>query len=89
MADDQTRRRQADVSAPRGQSRTLSLVEAMTNVIVGFAVALLTQMALFPLVGLRLPVEKHLAIGLAFTAVSLARSYLLRRLFERLGGGGA
>lgn len=71
------------------QTRLLSLVEAVANVAIGFGVALLTQMAVFPLVGIRIPVERHLVIGLAFTAVSLARSYLLRRFFERLGRGGA
>ena len=71
------------------QTRLLSLVEAVANVAIGFGVALLTQMAVFPLVGIRIPVERHLVIGLAFTAVSLARSYLLRRFFERLARRGA
>lgn len=71
-----------------GQSRKASLVEAAANVAIGLGVALLTQMVVFPLVGIRLPVDRHLVIGLAFTAVSLARSYLLRRLFEQLGRRG-
>ena len=86
---DRMRRHLAGSPDPQAQSRAMSLVEAGTNVAIGFGVALLTQMAVFPLVGIRLPVERHLVIGLAFTAVSLARSYLLRRLFERLGRGGA
>jgi hypothetical protein len=32
----------------RAQSRRMSLVEAVTNVVVGFAVALLTQIIVFP-----------------------------------------
>ena len=34
------------------QSRLMSLVEAITNVLLGFGVALLTQIIVFPLFGL-------------------------------------
>jgi hypothetical protein len=66
------------------QSRTMSLVEAATNVIVGYVLAILTQLAVFPLFGLEAALGEHLAIGMAFVGVSLARGYLLRRVFERL-----
>ena len=36
--------------------------------------------------GLEAAFGEHLAIGAVFVMVSLARSYLLRRLFERLRG---
>ena len=66
------------------QSRTMSLIEATTNVIVGYILAIATQMAVFPVFGIEAALREHLAIGLAFVAVSLARGYLLRRLFEAL-----
>lgn len=66
------------------QSRTMSLVEAVTNVLVGYGVAVATQMLVFPLFGLNATLQENLAIGLIFTAVSLVRSYLLRRAFEAL-----
>jgi len=66
------------------QSRLMSATEAVANVIVGYGLAVLTQLAIFPLFGLPARVSDALAMGLAFTAVSLARSYLLRRLFERM-----
>lgn len=69
------------------QSRTMSLVEAVTNVVVGYGLAMLTQIIVFPWFGLEAALGEHLAIGLAFVAVSLARSYLLRRLFEQLRFG--
>ena len=68
------------------QSRLMSLVEAIANVTVGFGVAVLTQMLVFPLFGLRTTVRENLAIGLIFTVVSLARSYALRRAFEAMRG---
>ena len=68
------------------QSRLMSLVEAIANVTVGFGVAVLTQMLVFPLFGLRTTVPENLAISLIFTVVSLARSYALRRTFEAMRG---
>ena len=68
------------------QSRLMSLVEAIANVTVGYAVAVLTQMLVFPLFGLRTTVRENLAIGVVFTVVSLARSYALRRTFEAMRG---
>ena len=56
------------------------------NVAVGFGVAVLTQMLVFPLFGLRATVRENLAIGVIFTVVSLARSYALRRTFVAMRG---
>ena len=65
------------------QSRRMSLVEAATNVIVGYALAVGMQIVVFPVFGIRIALGDQLAIALAFTAVSLIRGYVLRRLFER------
>jgi hypothetical protein len=65
------------------QSRRLSLLEALTNVVVGYALAVLTQMIVFPWFGLTASMQDNLAIGAAFVGVSLIRSYALRRVFER------
>ena len=66
------------------QSRLMSLVESLANVLVGYVVAVATQMAVFPLFGLAVTVSENLLIGLIFTAVSIVRSYALRRGFEAL-----
>jgi hypothetical protein len=66
------------------QSRRMSLVEAITNVLLGFGVALLTQIIVFPLFGLEVTLGKNLAIGGLFTLASIARSYALRRVFEAI-----
>jgi hypothetical protein len=64
------------------QSRALSLVEAVTNVVVGYAIAVLAQIVVLPHFGVRLSLGENLLLGMVFTVVSLVRSYLLRRLFE-------
>jgi hypothetical protein len=64
------------------QSRTMSLVEAATNIVVGYVLAIATQIVVFPWFGIATGLAEHLTIGLAFVGVSLVRGYALRRLFE-------
>ncbi|MBW7860852.1 MAG: hypothetical protein H3C33_07090 [Rhodocyclaceae bacterium] len=66
------------------QSRLMSLAESATNVVIGYMLAIATQIAMFPFFGIEIGLGQNLAIGLAFTGVSLARGYLLRRMFERM-----
>ena len=65
------------------QSRRLSLIEAVTNVAVGYVLAVFTQILVFPWFGIHPSLGENLAIGSVFTGISLLRSYALRRLFER------
>ena len=66
------------------QSLRMSLIEAITNVAVGYALAVATQIVAFPWFSLKTDLGDHLALGALFTIISLLRSYALRRLFERL-----
>ena len=66
------------------QSRLMSLVEAVANVVVGYGVAVLTQTLAFPLFGIEASLAQNLGIGAMFTGVSLVRSFVLRRAFEAL-----
>jgi len=66
------------------QSRAMSLVEAVANVAVGYGIAVMTQILIFPIFGLHTTLAQNLKMGAVFTVVSIARSYVLRRLFERL-----
>jgi P27 family predicted phage terminase small subunit len=60
----------------------MSLAEAVTNVAVGFLLAFLVQGLIYPPLGIRTTPQDELLIALIFTAVSLLRSYLVRRAFE-------
>jgi NhaP-type Na+/H+ and K+/H+ antiporter len=66
------------------QTRFWSLVESVANVLIGFGVALLAQVIIFPWFGIYVGPSEHVLIGVAFTVVSLVRSYVLRRVFNRL-----
>ena len=62
----------------------MSLVESIANVIVGYVLAILTQIVVFPWFGIKTGFTEHLTIGLTFVGVSLLRGYLLRRMFEAI-----
>jgi hypothetical protein len=66
------------------QSRVMSFVESVVNVIVGYGVAVVTQILIFPVFGLHTTLSQNLKIGALFTIVSLCRSFALRRLFEAI-----
>ena len=66
------------------QSRLMSLVESVANVIVGYGVAVVTQILIFPIFGLHTTLAQNLKMGAIFTIVSIARSFALRRVFEEI-----
>ncbi|WP_290872042.1 hypothetical protein [Aquabacterium sp.] len=66
------------------QSRSRSLTEAAANTAIGYLVAVCAQAVILPAFGIAASAGQHFGIAAAFTAVSLARSYALRRLFNGL-----
>ena len=66
------------------QSKRQSLIESFVNVAIGYGVALMSQILIFPLFGIHIPLASNLAIGAIFTVISVARSYAVRRVFNRL-----
>ncbi len=64
------------------QSCRMSLIEAITNVAVGYMLAVATQIIVFPWFSLHPSIGQSLALGGVFIGISLLRSYALRRLFE-------
>lgn len=62
----------------------MSLLESLTNVAVGYGVAVTVQIAVFPLFGLEVSLSDNLVIGVIFTGISILRSYTLRRIFEEI-----
>lgn len=65
------------------QTRTQSLIESITNILIGYIVAVLSQVAIFPLFGINVPLSDNLLIGAYFTVISLIRSYAVRRYFNK------
>ena len=66
------------------QSRGMSAVEALTNIVVGFGINVVGQIIVFKFYGIPLSPQASAIISVAFTGCSLARSYILRRIFEAI-----
>ncbi len=60
------------------------MAESLTNVAVGYGVAVSAQIMVFPLFGLDVALVDNLAIGAIFTGISIVRSFTLRRVFEEI-----
>lgn len=69
----------------RGQSRSASVLEALTGTVVGFLLAIWVQRLLFPALGHDLALAENALVAAVFTVLSLTRSYALRRLFNAIG----
>ena len=66
------------------QTKTGSFVEAWANIAIGFAINWTANMLILPLFGFTtLTAAKAFGIGIAFTLISLARQYVLRRWFNQ------
>lgn len=64
------------------QTRLGSLIEAVINVIIGFAINFIANMLIFPLFGFHITPGANLALGLIYTVISVVRSYCVRRWFN-------
>jgi hypothetical protein len=68
------------------QTRLGSLIESLVNIFIGFWINFFANLAILPAFGfVGLTMEVNFYIGLAYTVVSVIRSYVIRRWFnERL-----
>lgn len=66
------------------QTRTQSLIEASLNIAIGFAINLVANLLVLPIFGLHPTIGDAFGMGLIFTVISIVRSYVLRRVFNRL-----
>ena len=64
------------------QTRIESLLESAINIVIGYVVALISQLIIFPLFGINVSLSTNLIIGFWFTLISLIRSYVIRRWFN-------
>lgn len=72
----------------RGQSQRISMAETACGTAIGYAVAVATQIVVLPWFGFRPEFGDNLRIAAVFTAVSLVRGYVVRRVFNWVGGRG-
>ena len=64
------------------QTKLGSLYEALLNVAIGFSINFMANLAILPLFGFNVTLAQNLGIGMIFTAISIIRSYAIRRWFN-------
>tara|TARA_R110002012_G_scaffold220577_4_gene392211 strand:+ start:104 stop:316 length:213 start_codon:yes stop_codon:yes gene_type:complete len=60
-----------------------SWMEIGANTIVGFSLSVGIQMIIYPLMDIPVTIGENISITLIFMAVGIARSFLIRRVFNR------
>lgn len=68
------------------QTKKQSLFESLLNILIGYSVAVASQVLIFPWFDIHIPLSDNLLIGFYFTIISLLRSYLIRRFFNKKHG---
>lgn len=58
-------------------------MESATNIVIGLVISTIANWLILPAVlGVSMTLGQNVLIGLAFTAISLVRSYVIRRAFN-------
>ena len=64
------------------QTKIVSLIESIVNIIIGFSINFFGNIFILPLFGFNVTNSQAFEIGLIFTTISLLRIYLIRRFFN-------
>lgn len=60
----------------------MSLMEALVNNAIAFVISIVANQLVLPLFGLTVSLAQSIGITIAFTAISIVRGYVVRRVFE-------
>ena len=66
------------------QTKLQIFIESLTNISIWYITALISQLLIFPLFDINVSIQDNLIIWLYFTIISLIRSYLIRRYFNKI-----
>ncbi|MNC10600.1 hypothetical protein D3C75_582550 [compost metagenome] len=66
------------------QSKKLSLIESVVNVVSSFLMGVITQIIVFPLYGFEASVMANISLTLIFSLTGFIRSYTVRRIFNSI-----
>ena len=66
------------------QSKKHSLIESVTNVVVGLVISFLIQLIIYPALNIKVSINQNLFITMVFFLASFFRGYVIRRIFNNL-----
>lgn len=64
------------------QSRKGSLIEALTNIAIGYGINFAANLLILPRFGYHVTVHDTFWIGIWFTGISITRTYVIRRAYN-------
>jgi hypothetical protein len=65
------------------QTKLHSIIESITQTLIGLLTSILIQVILYPLLNIPVTFKQNLIITGVFFAVSIVRGYIIRRLFNK------
>lgn len=65
------------------QTRKKSVIEILVNQAIGYVFSFLSALIIFPILGIESSIGDNLILTLYFTVMSLIRSYVVRRYFNK------
>ena len=65
------------------QSKKHSALESITNVVIGLIMSIVTQIILYPILGIPVTFSQNLIITAVFFVISFIRGYAIRRFFNK------
>jgi uncharacterized protein YacL len=66
------------------QKKVQSLIEAATGTILGLVVSFVIQLILYPILDIDVSISQNITITIVFFVASICRSYIVRRVFNKL-----
>ena len=66
------------------QTKKKSLIESVTNTVVGLLTSFLIQIIIYPMLNIEVSIGQNLLITFVFFIASVLRGYLIRRFFNKL-----
>jgi hypothetical protein len=66
------------------QSKFHSFIESLMNQTIGYILALITQVIVFSFYNITVSLSQNLQITLIFAIISILRSYIIRRIFNKI-----
>ena len=66
------------------QSKKLSIVEAVSNTLIGLLTSFIIQIIIYPILNIEVSINQNIIITFVFFIASIIRGYLVRRLFNKI-----
>ena len=66
------------------QSKKLSIIEAVSNTIIGLLTSFCIQLMIYPILNIEVSINQNIIITFVFFIASILRGYVVRRLFNKI-----